>query len=93
MQRLTKRASCGNAFLTKVKDTEQEVESKYPNTLKAIMESWDMLAAYEDLNRTPSELAADLAELERLKEWKKDYDNTRLLERRHKHYSQIDERR
>jgi hypothetical protein len=48
MERLTKRTNNGMAFLTKVKDSEQDVESPYPNTLKAILDSIQKLAEYED---------------------------------------------
>lgn len=48
MDRLTKRVSNGMACLVKVKDNEQDVESPYPNTLKAILESIQRLAEHED---------------------------------------------
>lgn len=47
MERLTAIAPNGMAYLVKVKPNEQEVESPYPNTLKAIMESFQRLAEYE----------------------------------------------
>ena len=64
MERLTARSANGLAYLLKVKPEEQAVDSKYPNTLRAILESFQRLAAYEDLNRTPAELAADLTRLD-----------------------------
>lgn len=56
MERLTKRAENGQAYLTKVRPNEQEVESKYPNTLKAILEAFSSLAAYEDTGLTPEQI-------------------------------------
>lgn len=54
MERLTKRREDnGIAYLGKVKDNEQTVDSEYPDTLKAIFESIQRLAAYEDTERTP----------------------------------------
>lgn len=47
MERLTAIAPNGMAYLVKVKPNEQEVESHYPNTLKAIMESFQKLSEYE----------------------------------------------
>lgn len=45
--RLTKKY--GGAFgLVKVKDDEQEVESPYPNTLKAILECFERLGELEN---------------------------------------------
>ena len=49
MERLTARSVKNNmAYLVKVKPDEQEVESPYPNTLNAIIESFQRLAEYED---------------------------------------------
>lgn len=56
MERLTAIAPNGLAYLTKVKQSEQEVESPYPNTLKSIMESFNRLAAYENTGFTPEEI-------------------------------------
>ena len=50
MERLTAIAPNGMAYLVKVKPNEQDVESPYPNTLKAIMESFQKLAEYEKLD-------------------------------------------
>lgn len=50
MERLTAIVPNGMAYLVKVKPNEQEVESPYPNTLKAIMESIQKLAEYENLD-------------------------------------------
>lgn len=70
MERLTARNDAGLAYLVKVKPDEQAVESSYPNTLKAILESFQQLAAYEVACATsdtecksPEELASDLADL------------------------------
>jgi len=49
MERLTARSSKNNmAYLIKVKPNEQDVESPYPNTLKAIMECFQQLADFEN---------------------------------------------
>ena len=49
MERLTARSVKNNmAYLVKVKPDEQEVESPYPNTLNAIIESFQRLAEYEN---------------------------------------------
>lgn len=47
--RLTNRTHDGNAYLVNVKDDEQEVECKSENTAQCILDSWERLAAYEDL--------------------------------------------
>jgi hypothetical protein len=58
MKRLTARSPKNNmAYLMKVKLTEQEVESPYPNTLNCILESFNRLAAYEDTGLMPEEIA------------------------------------
>lgn len=62
MDRLTAKAENGMAYLVKVKLTEQEVESPFPNTLRAILESFNRLAAYEDTALTPEEIMALKAE-------------------------------
>jgi len=65
MDRLTKKYSSYYG-LVKVKDNEQEVDSPYPNTLKAILESFSQLGKYEDTGLTPAEidqLKAENAEL------------------------------
>lgn len=48
-ERLTNRTHDGNAYLVNVKDDEQEVECKSINTAQCILDSWECLAAYEDL--------------------------------------------
>lgn len=48
MDRLTARTASGIAYLANIKAGEQLIESEYPNTLKAILESFDRLAEYED---------------------------------------------
>ena len=62
MDRLTKKYT-GGYGLVKVKDNEQDLESPYPNTLRACFESWQMLGAYEDTGLTPAEVEAMKAEL------------------------------
>jgi hypothetical protein len=65
LERLTAKAPNGMAYLVKVKPSEQEVESSYPNTLRCILESFNRLALYEthvpallnDNARLQSELA------------------------------------
>jgi predicted Zn-ribbon and HTH transcriptional regulator len=55
--RLTNRSPKNNlAYLVKVMPDEQSVESPYPNTLKAILESLQRLAAYEDTGLSPEEI-------------------------------------
>lgn len=62
MERLTARSQKNNlAYLTKVKPNEQEVDSPYPDTLKAILESFQQLAKYEDNGQTPEEQAKMIA--------------------------------
>ncbi len=68
MDRLTARTpDKGLAYLAKVKPNEQEVESKYPDTLKCIMESWERLATYEDTGLMPDEILFLKKELEQVK--------------------------
>ena len=55
-ERLTKRTKEGYPYLANVKDDEQEVDCKSKNTAQRIMDSWERLAAYEDLG-TVEELA------------------------------------
>ena len=55
-ERLTARTKEGCPYLANVKDDEQEVECKSRNTAQCIMDSWERLAAYEDLG-TVEELA------------------------------------
>lgn len=56
MERLTAIAPNGMAYLVKVKPSEQDVESPYPNTLNCVLESFKRLAAYEDTGLTPEEI-------------------------------------
>jgi len=67
MERLTKRAPNGLAYLAKVRENEQAVESSYPNTLKAILEAFNRLAAYEDIG-TPEEFAELREKIQRMGE-------------------------
>jgi hypothetical protein len=54
MDRLTARSPKNNmAYLVNVKNDEQEVECKYPNTLRCILDSFQRLAEYEDTGFTP----------------------------------------
>lgn len=62
MDRLTSKYR-GGYGLVKVKNDEQEIESPYPNTLRACFESWQRLGAYEDTGLMPDEIAAMQAEL------------------------------
>ena len=62
MDRLTKKFP-GGYGLVKVKDNEQDIESPYPNTLRACFESWQMLGAYEDTGLAPDEIVALKAKL------------------------------
>lgn len=62
MERLTARNKKGLAYLKKVKPDEQEVNSAYPNTLKAILEGMQRLADYEDAGLTPEEITHMTAE-------------------------------
>lgn len=48
MERLTARTNDGYAYLVNVKKNEQEVDSKYPNTLKCILDAFEKLAKYEE---------------------------------------------
>ena len=73
MDRLTKMFK-GAYGLVKVKDNEQEIESRYQNTLRACFESWQRLGQYEDTGLTPEELASLRAEVEQLRR-----ENCRLM--------------
>ncbi|MDD3029855.1 MAG: hypothetical protein PHS57_06220 [Alphaproteobacteria bacterium] len=55
MDRLTKKYA-GGYGLVKVRDNEQDLESPYPNTLRACFESWQRLAAYEDTGLMPEDI-------------------------------------
>ena len=57
MDRLTKEFKPGWFGLVKVKENEQEVDSPYPNTLRAILESFKRLGEYEDTGLTPEQVA------------------------------------
>lgn len=67
MDRLTKLYKAGRYGLVKVKDNEQEVDSPYPNTLKAILECFQQLGAYEDTELLPAEITAMKDENARLR--------------------------
>ena len=57
MDRLTARSPKNNmAYLVNVKNDEQEVECKYPNTLQCILDSFQRLAEYEDTGFTPEKV-------------------------------------
>lgn len=49
MERLTARTKNGHAYLVFVKPDEQEVDSPYKNTLQCILDCFERLAQYEDL--------------------------------------------
>jgi len=56
-ERLTARSPKNNmAYLVNVKPNEQAVDSRYPNTLRAIMDSFERLAQYEEIGLTPEEI-------------------------------------
>ena len=57
LERLTGRASNGWGYPLKVKNGEQEIDSRFPNTLKRIAECFTRLADYEDTGLTPEQLA------------------------------------
>lgn len=61
MERLTARsAKNGLAYLVKVKSDEQEIDSKYPNTLRCILEAFNRLAELEEADVQVENLKADL---------------------------------
>lgn len=75
MERLTARSPKNNmAYLVKVKQDEQDVESPYPNTLRCIMDSFNRLAAYEDSGLSPEQVR-ELAEAKAIYEA---YDGSKL---------------
>lgn len=49
MERLTARTKNGHAYLVNVKPDEQEVNSPHKNTLQCILDCFERLAQYEDL--------------------------------------------
>lgn len=49
MSRLTARTETGHAYLVNVKPDEQEVDSPHKNTLQCILDCFERLAHYEDL--------------------------------------------
>ena len=57
VDRLTARTDGGIAYLVNVKQDEQEVYCKSRNTAQRIIDSWERLAAYEDIGLTPEEIA------------------------------------
>lgn len=63
MERLTKWAKNGCAYLVGVKDDEQEVVCESKNTLQCMLDAFKQLAAYEDTEHTPEECAAAFKEL------------------------------
>lgn len=80
MERLTAIAPNGMAYLVKVKPSEQEVESPYPNTLNCILESFKRLAEYEDTGLTPDDIKTYIEAFKRLSHIsvEKDLEITRL---------------
>lgn len=57
MERLTGRSPKNSmAYLVKVKPNEQDVESRYPNTLKCIMDAFEKLAKYEETGLEPKQI-------------------------------------
>ena len=60
MERLTKRAPNGLAYLAKVKQDEQAVEGSY-NTLKCIQEAFEALEKYEEREESGELIEADTA--------------------------------
>ena len=68
MERLTKKFNGGYGLIN-VKDDEQDVESKFPNTLQAILDSFDWLGKIEDaLFDTDGNQTITLARLRELAE-------------------------
>lgn len=49
VERLTARTKNGHAYLVNVKPDEQEVNSPHKNTLQCILDCFERLAQYEDL--------------------------------------------
>ena len=49
MDRLTARTKNGHAYLVNVKPDEQEVNSPHKNTIQCILDCFERLAQYEDL--------------------------------------------
>lgn len=67
-KRLTARSPRNNmAYLVNVKPDEQEVNSAYPNTLRAIRDSFERLGQYEDTGLAPEEVETLRTENERLR--------------------------
>lgn len=56
-ERLTIMGVNGIYGLAKVKQDEQEIESHHPDTLRAVCESWQRLAQYENTGLTPVAVA------------------------------------
>lgn len=68
MDRLTARIENGLAYLVKVKDDEQVVESPFKNTLRCILDSFERLAQYEDSGLSPDEVKNLYRQLTKFKE-------------------------
>lgn len=66
MQRLTKLYGNNAYGLVNVRDDEQEVDSPYPNTLKAILQSFARLGELEDILYAPD--GSERITLDRLRE-------------------------
>lgn len=64
LARLTVLGVNGAYGLAKVKPDEQESESRHPNTLRAIFESWQRLAQYENTGLSPEAVAKLVKERE-----------------------------
>lgn len=56
------------AYLVKVKPDEQDVESPYPDTLRAIMDCFNRLAEYEDANLSSEQVKALCTRLDAARE-------------------------
>lgn len=67
-KRLTARSPRNNlAYLVNVKPDEQEVDSKYPNTLRAILDAFERLGQYEETGLAPEEITELRAKLKTTK--------------------------
>ena len=62
-KRLTARNANEFAYLVNVRQDEQEVDSRFPNTLRCILDCFKRLAEYEDSGLSP----LDVAELAKAK--------------------------
>jgi len=80
MERLTGRSKQGTAYLVKVKNNEQVIESS-KNTLECIYESFQRLSAYEDTGLSPEQVA-ELAKLKKqtnFERWKNELTVERFV--------------